>query len=110
MVRKSKPQASPLPRRRPARQELNAKPFLATAADTAEHFYACATGGEEVDRRRLGDVLHHEEPEHEPISVQPAAAGRLGFIPPLLPTLVDEVRRATAGCMRSSTTATALKW
>lgn len=35
--------------------------------DEAEHFYRCKACGEAVDMRRLGDVLHHEEPGHEPL-------------------------------------------
>jgi DNA ligase D-like protein (predicted ligase) len=37
-----------------------------------------------VDRRRLGDVIWHEEPGHEPIALE------LSFIEPMLPTLAAE--------------------
>lgn len=36
-------------------------------ADEREHFYICKACGQAVDKRRLGDVFHHEEPGHEPI-------------------------------------------
>lgn len=36
-------------------------------ATEAEHFYVCEQCKQAVDRRRLGDVLHHEEPDHKPI-------------------------------------------
>jgi hypothetical protein len=32
-----------------------------------EHFFVCGHCGEAVDMRRLGDVLHYEEPDHEPL-------------------------------------------
>jgi RNA polymerase-binding transcription factor DksA len=34
-----------------------------------EHFYVCQDCGQAVDYRRLGDVLHHEEPGHGPLPV-----------------------------------------
>ncbi|MGN6515903.1 MAG: hypothetical protein ACTHLR_08685 [Rhizomicrobium sp.] len=37
--------------------------------DEAEHFYICKACGQAVDRRRLGDVFHHEEAGHAPIPV-----------------------------------------
>lgn len=47
------------------RNKLNALPCKAPAVeDEAEHFYVCAECGSAVDMRRLGDVLHHEEPGH----------------------------------------------
>jgi hypothetical protein len=36
-------------------------------ADESEHFYVCAACGRAVDMRDLGQVLHHEQPKHEPI-------------------------------------------
>lgn len=36
--------------------------------DEAEHFYRCGCG-EAVDMRRLGDVLHHEQPGHRPLRI-----------------------------------------
>jgi hypothetical protein len=38
-------------------------------SDEAEHFYVCKACGQAVDKRRLGDVFHHEEAGHEPLSV-----------------------------------------
>jgi hypothetical protein len=37
--------------------------------DEAEHFYTCPMCGEQLDMRRLGDVLYHAEEEHEPLPV-----------------------------------------
>lgn len=37
--------------------------------DESEHFYICAQCGQAVDMRKLGDVFHHEEPDHEPMPV-----------------------------------------
>jgi hypothetical protein len=34
--------------------------------DESEHFYACAECGQLVDRRDLGQVLHHEDKGHDP--------------------------------------------
>jgi hypothetical protein len=30
-----------------------------------DHFYKCPACGQQVDRRQLGEVLHHEVPEHK---------------------------------------------
>ena len=35
--------------------------------DESIHFYVCKACGQAVDKRRLGDVFHHEEAGHEPI-------------------------------------------
>lgn len=54
------------------RDALNAKPARRVGgepADEAEHFFVCATCGQAVDKRRLGDVLHHERDGHEPLPV-----------------------------------------
>jgi hypothetical protein len=32
-----------------------------------EHFYVCASCGQAVDMRDLGQVFHHEEPGHKPL-------------------------------------------
>lgn len=32
-----------------------------------EHFYICEACGQAVDMRRLGDVLHHEKADHDPL-------------------------------------------
>jgi bifunctional non-homologous end joining protein LigD len=50
------------------------------------HLYRCDACGRLVDRRNLGDVLHHEEPGHEPIG--PLVG--LGFTEPMLATLTAE--------------------
>lgn len=53
------------------REELNALCCDFPAfQDEVEHFYVCQSCGQAVDCRRLGDVLHHEEPEHEPLALQ----------------------------------------
>ena len=61
-----------------------------TAPDVAEaeHFITCPECGQAIDCRRLGDVLRHDEPGHEPIVDTPLPA--LSFIEPMLPTLVDD--------------------
>lgn len=33
--------------------------------DEAAHFYTCKACGQAVDKRRLGDVFHHEIKGHE---------------------------------------------
>jgi hypothetical protein len=38
-------------------------------ADESEHFYVCPLCGQAVDARDLYIVLHHEQPEHEPLPV-----------------------------------------
>jgi len=38
-------------------------------ADEPQHFYVCKACGQAVDKRRLGEVFHHEEPGHEPLPV-----------------------------------------
>ena len=35
----------------------------------AGYFYRCPECGQAVDERDLGQVLHHEEPGHEPLPV-----------------------------------------
>lgn len=37
--------------------------------DEAEHFYVCAACDQAVDRRDLGQVIHHETPGHKPIEL-----------------------------------------
>jgi len=59
----------------PDRDELNAirsskggpRGLEPEPENEAEHFYVCKACGQAVDRRRLGDVFHHEERGHEPI-------------------------------------------
>ena len=38
-----------------------------TVTDEAEHFYVCASCGEAVDCRDLGQVFHHEDDGHSPL-------------------------------------------
>ena len=35
--------------------------------DESVHFYVCNACGQAVDKRKLGDVFHHEEAGHQPI-------------------------------------------
>lgn len=54
------------------RDELNAlrsKPVDGEPDDEAAHFFVCKVCGQAVDMRRLGDVLYHEQPEHEALPV-----------------------------------------
>jgi hypothetical protein len=52
------------------RDRLNALPCVPpSVTDESEHFYVCAICGQAVDKRRLGDVLWHEEPEHGPLPI-----------------------------------------
>ena len=46
------------------------KGFEGEPKDECEHFYACKACGQAVDKRDLGQVLHHETPGHEPLLVQ----------------------------------------
>ncbi|WP_152639877.1 hypothetical protein [Sphingobium bisphenolivorans] len=56
---------------KPSREELNALPVEAPdLEDETQHFYVCADCGQAVDMRRLGDVLHHEDPGHERLPEQ----------------------------------------
>jgi DNA ligase D-like protein (predicted ligase) len=69
------------------RGALNTLPVTAPDLPSEHHhLYRCAECGLLVDRRELGDVLHHERCGHEPIG--PLLG--LGFIDPMLPTLVRE--------------------
>jgi RNA polymerase-binding transcription factor DksA len=53
------------------REELNnLRVEYPDLSDEAEHYYVCEECGQAVDMRRLGDVLHHEEPGHYPLPVQ----------------------------------------
>jgi len=40
---------------------------LHPVTDERDHFYVCAECGEAVDRRDLAQVIHHEQPGHEPM-------------------------------------------
>jgi len=33
--------------------------------DESEHFFNCASCGQSIDMRDLGEVFRHEEPDHE---------------------------------------------
>lgn len=62
----------PDPDTEPSREELNALKSARVGgepADEGEHFYLCAHCGQAVDMRKLGDVFHHEGPDHEPLAV-----------------------------------------
>lgn len=53
------------------REALNALPCLAPEEpDEARHFYRCSGCRQAVDKRRLGDVLHHSQVGHKPLPVQ----------------------------------------
>lgn len=53
------------------RERLNTLPCDAPEGDDeAEHFIICPSCGQAYDCRRLGDVLHHDEPGHEPLPSQ----------------------------------------
>jgi len=52
------------------RKELNRHPGKIEGPepeDQREHFYRCKRCGQMVDKRLLGDVLHHEQALHAPI-------------------------------------------
>ncbi|QDM40623.1 non-homologous end-joining DNA ligase [Altererythrobacter sp. TH136] len=70
------------------RKASNRKAAIAPALAEAEHFHACPACGELVDRRNLGDVVYHEQPDHGPLASGPTPAV-LRFVEPLLPTLAD---------------------
>jgi bifunctional non-homologous end joining protein LigD len=59
-------------------------------ASSHEDLYPCQLCGQIVDRRRLADVLHHEEREHEPLEPDRPDV-ELKFIPPMMPTLRETV-------------------
>jgi hypothetical protein len=50
------------------RDALNALPCEAPdLQDERRHFYRCSGCRQAVDKRKLGDVLHHAEPGHKPL-------------------------------------------
>ncbi len=69
--------------RRGSREKLNKLPVTTPDLADADHLYRCEACCQIVDRRSLGDVLIHEEPDHSP------TAEGLGFVAPMMPTLVD---------------------
>jgi bifunctional non-homologous end joining protein LigD len=77
----------------PQRQRLNKAAVTAPDLHEHEHFYRCDECGQVVDRRRLGDVLHHEQAGHQPLAADDPLQSRrpkLQFVEPMAPTLVDE--------------------
>lgn len=53
------------------RERLN---MLASSAEDEAvthmaHYETCRDCGQSIDLRRLGDVLHHDEPKHDPLPV-----------------------------------------
>jgi DNA ligase D-like protein (predicted ligase) len=68
---------------------LNTRTVIAPGVPEDEHFLTCGECGQAIDLRKLGDVLHHEEPGHAPLPAEPALAA-LRFIPPQMPSLADE--------------------
>lgn len=40
-------------------------------AGESEHFYTCKKCGQAVDKRDLGQVFHHEAPNHQPLAESP---------------------------------------
>lgn len=51
---------------RDALNRVKGKPLL-PATDDADHFLQCSHCRQYFDMRNLGDVMHHEQLEHEPI-------------------------------------------
>jgi hypothetical protein len=43
---------------------------LTPVENEADHFYVCTKCGQAVDMRDLGQVMHHEQAEHERLSDQ----------------------------------------
>jgi hypothetical protein len=35
--------------------------------DQTIHYFTCKACGQAVDKRKVGDLFHHEEPGHDPI-------------------------------------------
>lgn len=48
-------------------QRVRGEPF-----DERQHFYPCKACGQNVDKRDLAAVFHHEEPGHEPLPAREA--------------------------------------
>ena len=85
----SRPVESAVPRSIASRRQLNDLPVIAPAVPETEHFITCKECGQAIDLRNLGDVLHHETVEHEPLPSK-SSPEALRFIPPQLPTIADE--------------------
>jgi hypothetical protein len=45
-------------------------------ATESEHFYTCKKCDQAVDKRDLGQVFHHEKPNHQPLVNSPVNAPR----------------------------------
>jgi len=57
--------------RRESLRHVRGRPADGEPADESEHFYTCKHCGQEVDRRWLYAVLHHEQAEHKPLREKP---------------------------------------
>ncbi|MGR6331356.1 non-homologous end-joining DNA ligase [Sphingomonas sp. XXL09] len=64
-------------------------PVVAPDVPEAMHFISCPECGQAIDCRNLGDVLHHDEPGHDPLPPEARSGPPLGFVEPMLPTLVE---------------------
>lgn len=73
----------------PSGAELNAKRVAAADLANDQHLHICEICGQQVDRRRLGDILHHEQSGHHPLPLE-RQHQTPKFIPPMMPCLVDE--------------------
>jgi bifunctional non-homologous end joining protein LigD len=80
------------------RKAANRLAVTAPAAAEEEHLYECAHCGQSVDKRNLGDVLHHEQPGHEPLAPTPDPQV-LKFIEPLF--IQDEAGRSDFHALRA---------
>jgi hypothetical protein len=52
------------------REILNAIPGVRIGGepkDPRAHFYTCSACGQQVDKRLLGDVFYHDDPDHAPL-------------------------------------------
>jgi len=49
---------------------MNGKRVGGEPENEADHFYQCPSCGQLVDKRDLGEVMHHEIADHEPLPVQ----------------------------------------
>jgi hypothetical protein len=58
----------PIPLDNPA-SGIMGKRVGAEPADEREHFIKCARCGQMMDCRDLGQVFHHEDPDHKPIPI-----------------------------------------
>jgi hypothetical protein len=56
-----------LVQRREQLKGIRGRPIGGEPENEADHFYTCAYCGQAVDRRKLFQVLHHEQAEHEPL-------------------------------------------